>query len=151
MSPGIGSASLMPVVTPDASSAGATAGASGGPGAGLAPGATAPGGAPLATVAPPTTDGQGAGPPTGGAPPTDAFASVLSSQVARTALAEGQSKQTSTKGGKRDSDASARGQDTADPTAGPDAAGTDPTSLVAAVLTAVAPAAPQALPAQTAT
>ena len=45
-----------------------------------------------------------------GAPPTDAFASVLSNQVARTALAEGQSKQTSTKGGKRDgTDADASG------------------------------------------
>ncbi len=95
MSPGIGSASLMPVVT-DAPSAGAPSG----PGAGPAKAGAA--GTPLAGGSPPTADSQGTSPPTQGAPPTDAFASVLSNQVARTALAEGQSKQTSTKGGKRD-------------------------------------------------
>src|ERR1700733_14624578 len=96
MSPGIGSASMMPAVTPDSPSAGA----SGAPGAG--PG-TASVGTPPAQGSPPTAGAQGTSPPTQGAPPTDAFASVLSTQVARTALAEGQSKQTSTKGGKRDS------------------------------------------------
>src|ERR1700742_3275149 len=134
MSSGIGSASLMPVVTPDA----ASTGAAGAPGIGLAPGAAGPAGAPPATGAPPTAAGQGTSPPTGGAPPTDAFASVLSTQVARTALAEGQSKQTSTKGGKRDGNASASGQDTTDAKAGADASSTDSTSLIAAALTLVA-------------
>ncbi len=96
MSSGIGSASLMPMVTTDAPSAGA---ASSAPATAGAAGSAI--GAPLAGASPPTADAQGTSPPTGGAPPTDAFASVLSTQVARTALAEGQSKQTSTKGGKQ--------------------------------------------------
>ena len=113
MSPGIGSASMMPAVTPDATSTGAAGASSAGPGvAGAA-------GTPPAQGSPPTTGAQGTSPPTQGAPPTDAFASVLSTQVARTALAEGQSKQTSTKGGRRNStDADASGQSTADPKAG---------------------------------
>ena len=85
MSPGIGSASLMPVVTSEAPSAGpanAPAAHAGQPVAGT----------PLSGGSPPSADSQGTSPPTQGAPPTDAFASVLSNQVARTALAEGQSK-----------------------------------------------------------
>src|SRR5690349_21616494 len=99
MSSGIGSASLMPAVT--------TEGQASAPATG--PGGVGALGAPLAGGSPPTA-GPGASPPTSGAPPTDAFASVLSTQVARTALAEGQSKKTSTKGGKPDgADADASG------------------------------------------
>jgi flagellar hook-length control protein FliK len=147
MSSGVASASLMPVVTADASTAGGVGGVGVPTAAGPAVGA---GGDVVLALAPPGPDGEGASPPTGGAPPTDVFASVLSDQVARTALAEGQSKQTSTKGGPRNTDANgdASATDTvpADATSAP---GTDPTSLLEAVMGAGMPTA-QPLPSATA-
>jgi flagellar hook-length control protein FliK len=85
MSSSMAPTSLMPVQTPT------SAGNPAGPGVTAGQGATAvlePG---VAATGPPGTAGTGSDPPGGPhSPPTDGFASVLSNQVARTALAEGQ-------------------------------------------------------------